>query len=222
MTHISELNQAQLSQLTDTIIGRAGLKEELHQAHLLTAKHGTHSCLQITKETSPNSHFFLNTENYQVASMFSWGYKIFSVTMQKVISGNWRKGKCAVLLTVTIRWDFHSCTDMLDSHSFFFKFSLLIKLFNNTVKTLQHTEICSRLPVYSFHSAKTNVVNPSFIKGFIVVFKSFTGRLLTGVALQQTVPKMKMKMNPHFSEIIPTSNQFKELLHCSCTRLQWF
>lgn len=51
VTHVSELNQALLSQLTDTIVGRAGLKEELHQAHLLTAKHGAHSC---TKETNAN------------------------------------------------------------------------------------------------------------------------------------------------------------------------
>lgn len=41
-THISELNQSQLSQLTDTIVGWAGLKEELHQTHLLTAEQGAH------------------------------------------------------------------------------------------------------------------------------------------------------------------------------------
>lgn len=48
-SYISELNQAQLSKLTDTIVSRAGLKEELHQAHLLTAKHGAHICLQKIK-----------------------------------------------------------------------------------------------------------------------------------------------------------------------------
>lgn len=52
VTYIPELNQAQLSQLTDTIVGWAGLKEELHQAHLLAAKHGAHGCLQNSKEIS--------------------------------------------------------------------------------------------------------------------------------------------------------------------------
>lgn len=50
VTHISELHQAQLSQLTDTVVGRARLEEELHQAHLLAAKHGAHTCLQNTKK----------------------------------------------------------------------------------------------------------------------------------------------------------------------------
>lgn len=54
VAHISELNQAQLSQLADTIVGRARLEEELHQAHLLTAKQGAHSCLHKMKEKSPN------------------------------------------------------------------------------------------------------------------------------------------------------------------------
>lgn len=49
ITHISKLNQAQLSQLTDTVVGRARLKEELHQAHLLTAKHGPHCYLYSTE-----------------------------------------------------------------------------------------------------------------------------------------------------------------------------
>lgn len=52
--HISELDQAQLSQLTDTIVGWTRLKEELHQAHLLTAKQGAHSCLHEVKEKSQN------------------------------------------------------------------------------------------------------------------------------------------------------------------------
>lgn len=43
LTHISELNQSQFSQLTDTIVSWAGLKEELHQTHLLTAEQRAHN-----------------------------------------------------------------------------------------------------------------------------------------------------------------------------------
>lgn len=42
-THISELHQSQFSQLTDTVVGWAGLKEELHQTHLLTAEQWAHN-----------------------------------------------------------------------------------------------------------------------------------------------------------------------------------
>ena len=52
VTHVSELNQTQFSQLTDTIVSRARLKEELHQAHLLAAKHGAHGWLRDSTETS--------------------------------------------------------------------------------------------------------------------------------------------------------------------------
>ena len=45
-THVSELHQAELSQLTDAVVGRAGLEEELHEADLLAAEHGAHSDLQ--------------------------------------------------------------------------------------------------------------------------------------------------------------------------------
>lgn len=38
-TYISELDQPQLPQLTDAVIFRAGLQEQLRQAHLLTPKH---------------------------------------------------------------------------------------------------------------------------------------------------------------------------------------
>lgn len=41
-THISELDQSQLSQLTDTVVSGAGLKEELHQTHLLAAEQRAH------------------------------------------------------------------------------------------------------------------------------------------------------------------------------------
>lgn len=38
LAHISELHQSQLSQLTDTVVSGAGLKEELHQTHLFAAE----------------------------------------------------------------------------------------------------------------------------------------------------------------------------------------
>lgn len=38
-TYISKLDQTQLSELTDAVIFRAGLQEQLRQAHLLTPKH---------------------------------------------------------------------------------------------------------------------------------------------------------------------------------------
>lgn len=55
VTHISELDQAQLSQFTDTVVGWARLKEQLHQAHLLTAKQGAHVCLNGEKKVQPNN-----------------------------------------------------------------------------------------------------------------------------------------------------------------------
>lgn len=45
VTYVSELDQAQFSQFTDTVVGRARLEEELHQAHLLTPKKGAHGRL---------------------------------------------------------------------------------------------------------------------------------------------------------------------------------
>lgn len=38
-TYISKLDQPQLSELTNAVIFRAGLQEQLRQAHLLTPKH---------------------------------------------------------------------------------------------------------------------------------------------------------------------------------------
>lgn len=49
-THVSELDQAQFSQFTDTVIGRTRLEEELHQAYLLTTEHRTHRHLEIGLE----------------------------------------------------------------------------------------------------------------------------------------------------------------------------
>lgn len=50
VTHVSELDQAQFPQLTDTVVGRARLEEELHQAHLLTPKKGAHGHLNAGRE----------------------------------------------------------------------------------------------------------------------------------------------------------------------------
>lgn len=51
-THISELHQAQFSQLTDTVVGWARLEEELHQTHLLTPEKGAHDRLNAAGEVT--------------------------------------------------------------------------------------------------------------------------------------------------------------------------
>lgn len=51
VAHISELDQAQLPQLADTVVRWPRLEEELHQTDLLASKHGTHGCLHNTKNT---------------------------------------------------------------------------------------------------------------------------------------------------------------------------
>lgn len=41
-THVSELHQALLAKRAQTLVGRAGLQEELRQAHALAAEEGAH------------------------------------------------------------------------------------------------------------------------------------------------------------------------------------
>lgn len=56
-THISKLHNAQLSQLTDAVVGCTRLQEKLHEAHLLTAEHGAHDLEdRENKHTLPFRH----------------------------------------------------------------------------------------------------------------------------------------------------------------------
>lgn len=92
MTHISELNQAQLSQLTDTIIGRARLKEELHQAHLLAAKHGAHRYLHNTKDNNTLTFTFKSLQCSLSAAVYSGMRGITDkVDSTEVVNRKWKK-----------------------------------------------------------------------------------------------------------------------------------
>lgn len=81
-THISELHQAQLSQLTDAVVGRAGLEEELHQAHLLAAEHGAHFSLRKGGRGGGGEHD-ARTNHASVSQSFSHSFPVFYVSTLK-------------------------------------------------------------------------------------------------------------------------------------------